>query len=69
LRLASLIAVFGGKKRRSGSVHLHFHGDYLNVQNSLSLSTALTEEGEYISDIKFADRVDKINRKGVVQER
>ncbi|GMH51430.1 hypothetical protein TrLO_g7662 [Triparma laevis f. longispina] len=62
-------AVFGGKKRRAGSVHLNFHGDYLDCRSSLSLSTALTEVGEYISDIKYADRVDKINRKGVVQER
>ena len=60
---------FGGKKRRAGSVHLAFHGDYLDCKSSVSLSTALTESGEYISDIKFADRVDKINRKGVVQER
>ena len=61
--------VFGGKKRRSGSIHLAFHGDYLDCKSSLSLSTALTDSGEYLSDIKFADRVDKINRKGVVQER
>lgn len=66
-------AVFGGKKRRSGSVHLNFHGDYLGCRDSVPMSMALGvgEEGavERMCDIKFADSVDKVNRKGVVQNR
>ena len=66
--------IFGGKKRRSGSIHLNFHGDYVAIKESLQASIAMredpkSEENFPLSDIMFADFVDKVNRKGIVQER
>jgi len=55
-------------------VHLNFHGDYIAIKESLSASVAMREdpklEANYqLSDIVFADFVDKVNRKGIVQQR
>jgi myosin-1 len=44
--------IFDGKKRRAGSIHLNFHGDYLDIRSSLSLCTELEEAGEELFDVK-----------------
>ena len=65
------MGVFEGRKRRCGSVHLQFHGDYLGVADSIALPAAIVkanpddENPTYL----FADSVVKVNRAGKEQQR
>jgi len=61
------LAVFGGRKRRRGSVHLYFLGDYINAKDDVGIRRVLTKCGD--TRILFADKITKINRKHVYQER
>eukprot|EP00937_MAST-01D_sp_MAST-1D-sp2_P004213 g4213.t1 len=63
--------IFEGRKRRCGSVHLHFVGDYLGVTDSFALPNAILKANP--DDVNptylFADSVMKINRAGKEQQR
>eukprot|EP00966_Prymnesium_polylepis_P048412 1121308-Prymnesium_polylepis.1 len=61
------MGIFHGRKRRRGSWVFYFLGDYVGCGDSLQLDQLLKKEGD--SKILFADRVQKINRNGVVQDR
>jgi len=63
--------IFGGRKRRCGSVHLQFHGDYIGVSDSVALPRAILKANPDDTDptYLFADTVMKINRAGKAQQR
>ena len=61
------MSLFGGKKRRRGSVHLYFLGDYLHAGDEIRVQRAMQKFGE--KKILFAEIVSKINTKFKTEER
>ena len=55
------MSLFGGQKRRRGSIHLYFLGDYINCKKEKKIQTVLHKFNE--KKILFADVVEKIDTK------
>ena len=61
------LSLFGGNKRRRGSVHLYFLGDYLNAGDELGVQKVMHKFGE--NKVLFAEIVTKINTKFKSEDR
>ena len=62
LKLKELsMSLFGGQKRRRGSIHLYFVGDYVQATNNVPVQKVLHQFHE--KKILFADYVEKIDTK------
>eukprot|EP00948_MAST-09A_sp_MAST-9A-sp1_P000460 g460.t1 len=61
------LGIFKGRKRRRGSVHLFFLGDYTNASGDPEMGRTMEKFGD--SKILFADTVVKYNEKFKNQER
>ena len=55
------MSLFGGQKRRRGSIHLYFIGDYVDAKNNLPVQKVLHKFND--NKILFADYVEKIDTK------
>ncbi|GMI14409.1 hypothetical protein TrLO_g2424 [Triparma laevis f. longispina] len=66
------LGLFSGKKRRQNSVLYKPVGDYIEIKGNAELLAAINQKNEDEDneiDVKFADNVDKFNRKGKMQVR
>ena len=61
------MSLFGGQKRRRGSIHLYFVGDYVNAKDNIHVQKVLHKFQE--KKILFADIVDKIDTKWKHEQR
>ena len=61
------MSLFGGEKRRRGSIHLYFLGDYVDCKNNLSVQKVLHKYNE--KKIYFADIIIKIDTKWKSEKR
>ena len=61
------MSLFGGQKRRRGSIHLYFLGDYINASKNKNIQKVMHKFNE--KKILFADVVTKINTKWKSEQR